>query len=833
VKTIGPGSKPRSTASGSVAISWSTGTLRLRDEDLFGDRLSELCPTFLRRIFALREVKFVEIDRQLHTAEICLHTDRKELAQNLQRLARAIRGETPGQFPPIAERPVLDDLVRSGGRVKIRRLDSVLTTWDIVVAQPGRIRLRHESIRLDPALAARVHDIVTDTSGVMGCSVQSLTGSVLIRFDPAVVTTTCLLQILERERRRPTLPDLEFGGIPAPAGYGLSSTSLALAAAGEFAAPALLPVCAIFLVGSNLSTFRAAGRQLLQGHIGLAALYASIVAATLASGQFIASAVMSWMFVFWHRRYYDQLKRARRQLLFEITGAPNHVRLAGLETIGSTAEKPIDDLMPGDMIVIRAGEQISVDGRVFTGHGLVDERLIRGVHGLTRKGPDDTVLTGSILRLGQLQVEVGQHGPPTRAAVLAKAIRAVTTPAPSSRAVSLRGEQLAEQAIMPTMAIAGLGLLVGDVNTAGAVLRPDYATGPGLAFPLEALQAVTLCLRHGIVISNPESLERVATSDLLIIDYSPALEVTELEISAVEAFPGITEDELLRFANAAFRDLDDERAAALRDICREREIKAMGVQAVEFANDVTLMIGKDCIKVGDLGTRPHRRVKAGGPEISDLEKQKSANSLMVGINGRVAGLIHFRRSVRPQAPLALKRLRSKRNIQVGMISGQSDRAFAPLATSWGVDFHIGNLTSHDRIDLLRGCRQRGLKVAYVGDCRHDPQIAAEAQIAISLVHDGSDSLHVDSTTIHLLQPRLVKLAELWDIAHIHERRLKMAYNCTLIPNLLCVAGALTWGFSSLASVAITNLGTYGLYLRTATSIRGLEHQILRSLAMHS
>jgi cation transport ATPase len=832
VKTISPGSKPRSTAFGSVAICWSTGTLRLRDEDLFGDRLSELCPTFLRRIFALREVKFVEIDRERHTAEIGLDTDRKGLAQHLQRLARAIRGETPEQFPPIAERPVLEDLVRSGGRVKIRRLDSVLTTWDVVDHHPGRIRLRHESIRLDPALAARVHDIVTDTFGVMGCAVQLLTGSVLIRFDPAVVTASRLLQILERERRRPALPDLETS-IPVAPGYGLSNTSLVLATAGEFAAPALLPVCAILLVGSNLSTFRAAGRQLLQGHIGLAALYASIVAATLASGQFIASAVMSWMFVFWHRRYYDQLKKARRRLLGELIGQTNYVRLAGLETTGSTMEIPIDDLSPGDVILISAGEQIPVDGRVFNGQGLVDERLIRGVHGLNRKGLDDTVLAGSTLWFGRLQVKVGQQSSPTRATALAKVIRAVTTPAPSSRAVSLRGEQSAERAIMPTMAIAGLGLLVGDVNTAGAILRPDYATGPGLAFPLETLQAVTLCLRHGIVISNPESLERIATSDLLIIDHSPALEQTQLEISTIEAFPGIAEDELLRFANAAFRHLDDERAVVLRGICRERELKTMDVHLAEFSNDVTLIHGKDCIKVGDLGTRPSRGVKASSSENSEFEKQKSANSLMVGINGRVAGLIHFRRSGRLEAALALKRLRSKRSIQVGMISSQPDQAFAPLAASLGVDFHIGNLTLHDRIHLLKSCRERGFKVAYVGDCCHDPHIAAEVQIAISLIHDGNDSLHIDSATIQLLQPQLLKLAELWDIAHIHERRLKMAYNYTLIPNLLCVAGALMWGFSSLAAVAMTNLGTYGLYLRTETSIRGLEDQIFRSLAMYS
>ena len=127
----------------------------------------------------------------------------------------------------------------------------------------------------------------------------------------------------------------------------------------------------------------------------------------------------------------------------------------------------------------------------------------------------------------------------------------------------------------------------------------------------------------------------------------------------------------------------------------------------------------------------------------------------------------------------------------------------------------------------------GFKVAYVGECRHDPRIVAEAQIAISLVHDGNDDLDFDSAKIQLLQPRFLRIGELWDIAHIHERRLKMAYSYTLFLNLLCVAGALTMGFSSLASVAVTNLGTYGLYVRTATSVRSLEHQILRSLTMHS
>ena len=87
----------------------------------------------------------------------------------------------------------------------------------------------------------------------------------------------------------------------------------------------------------------------------------------------------------------------------------------------------------------------------------------------------------------------------------------------------------------------------------------------------------------------------------------------------------------------------------------------------------------------------------------------------------------------------------------------------------------------------------------------------------------------DPAPIWLLQPRLAKLVELWDIAHIHQRRLRVAHGYALIPNLLCVAGAFVWGFTSLASVVVTNLGTYGLYSRTKASIRSLEHQISKSL----
>jgi len=816
------------SSSARVGVSWSDGVIRLRDEDLFGKQLGDLCAVFLRRIFALDEVKWVEIDRDRSTAEIRYGPGPWGLTDLLQRLAAAIRGQFQPDAAAFSDSSIQPDLSRSAGRVKIQRFGTILTTWDIVADRPGRIRLRHEAIRRDATLASRISNVIENVSGVLKCRVSHVTGSVLIRFDPGLTSALPLLRILDHARQRPASPDLG-PSLPKPIGFGLPNTSLALAFAGEMAAPALLPACAALLVGSNLDMFRAAGGQLLHGRLGLPALYTSIVVATVATGQFIVAAGMSWMLRFWQRLYRDELKNTRRRLLGQIIQQPCYVRLATREPNGVEVEVLIEDLKPHDVILVSAGEQIPADGRILHGRGLVDERMVRGVEGLSRKQPEDAVLAGSTLRLGELRIEVLRHGVETRAAALARATLAATSLTLGSRTPTLRGEIFAERTVTPTMVVAGLGLLVGDVSTALPILRLDYASGPGLAFPLETLQSVALCLRHGILIRNPEAIERLATTDLLVLDDHFALNRTELEVDAIQVFPGCGEEDLLRYAAAAFHDLDDERAAALRSGCLDRGITPLDLQPIEFATDLTLLHGNDRIKVGDLGPRARGLSiprNQGAPRRTESEPP---NSLMVGINGRVAGLIHFRHSTRLEAASTLRRLRSKRNLQVGIVSERPPSTLTPLAVALGADFHIGSQSADDRVRFLQYCRRRGVKVAYVGNCRIDPRIAAEAHVAISLIEGEINEMDHDPAPIWLLQPRLTKLGELWDIAHIHQRRLKVAHGYALIPNLFCVAGAFVWGFTSLTSVVVTNLATYSVYSRTAASIRGLERQISRSL----
>lgn len=798
-----------------VGVAVNRNELKLHDPEVFGTGGEELCGRFLRRVFSVEQVQSVAIDRPSSLATIRYDRAGHAVADLLQRMAAAIRGAgaeagSPAQFLPV-------DLSRA--RLNIYRYRQMLTSWQVVVDRPGRLSLRHDAVTSDPGLARRIAHQVERVHGVKGAAVRPLTGILMIDFDPAQTGAERLLRVVESAPS--LLPDEPpDGDEPPPVGFGTANTALALSAATDFVLPGAWPATAALLVGTNLRTFREAATQVGTGQLGLPVLYTSIAAATLATGQFLPWAAMGWMMKFWNQRYRLQLATARRRLLGEVI---QQQRFARLEAAGGMeVDVPAERVSPGDRILVSAGEKITVDGRVVSGHGLADERIVRGTSGMSRKGPDERVYAGSVLLAGDLRVEAIGNGP-TRAAALARAALAATTHEPGDRTPTRKGEDFATRVVAPTLATAGLGLYLGGATTALAILRADYATGPGLAYPLEALQALSLCFQQGIVVRHPDALERLARVDVLLLDHHCALDALEPEVAEVRVFPGHTEYQILRYAASAMKDLEDGRVLALRAACTARRIPLLDRVPTEYGTDVTIVHKGRVIKVGNLG--------AHGPGLKqgDVSLARPMDSLMVGIDGQIAGLIDFRHSPRLLAASALRqyRDRSRRAVAVGLVSQDSGTDTRRLASALGVDFHEGGLSTHDLTRLIRAIRGRGLKVAYAGPCLTRGRAALEADLAISLDPDGLEQLDRNPASILLLQPDLGRLGVLDEVARVRDRRIRVAQGSAFLPNFFCVAGAFLLGFSSLTTVLITNLGTYSTYARTAAAVRGLERQLAR------
>lgn len=695
----------------STTVCCRPGCIGIESRALFG-RSSALWPQFLDRLACLPEIKSVEIDRNRGTAALHYQPVTTSPATLLEQLAAVLRGKavTAGATP-------LDHLygpLHDRRLVRLFRRGSTFSTWEVIHELPGRIRVRDAALRGRSTLLRRLELELQTLSGVQTATAGPATGSLLIRFD---------VELIDRDRLLAALDDLvgETGlivaatGSPPKGGFTLANTALAVAAVGELVFPAMLPVSAVLLLAGNVSNFRSAMRDLQSRRLGLPALHTAIVAATLASSGFIASSLMNWLLLYWEKRHNRRVAAAR-----QILGASvlKQNRTVWLCRDGVEFETPSRRLQPGDVIFVREGDLLPVDGTVVSGSALVDETLLRGGSSLVKRHAGQSILRGTQIIEGEIRVEVVRCGEETVAARIGQAMDAVTQDAPAS--VKRAAPTMADRAVSPSLITAGVSLILGDATTAAAILRPDYATGPEIGGTLLLVQQLGASLQAGLVVRQAHVFAEMARVDLVLVDEPTA---------------------------------DD---------------------------------------------RPVSDAAAHGPP-----DEKSLRE-------------------------AFRRLRTESRLQVGLLA-PADVA-AARAAELGVDFHSPCDTDEARSAFIAQCRRDGYRVAYAGDCRRNPLAAAAADVAIAPISEppGND----DAADVWMLGNDYGKIVWLCEISKASRRQTRVYQGLLLIPNLTCVAGAFLFGFTSLAAVVVSNLGTYTVYRRSVRALRETERELLARRPPH-
>jgi cation transport ATPase len=776
----------------SSPISISAGTIRIRDESTFRLGERELTSKFLAKVFSINQIRSASIDCSTRTATLRHDLETCQVSRLLQELAKALL-----QPPGTSSLPA-SEAIPAASRYSFHRHGTSLSTWEVVLDEPGRLRIRNESLRGDAIVADRLERQFRGQPGVKFVTPSERSGHLLIRYDPAIISSRVLLSLAEMVVKEPE-PSLAERSETTPVRFGVANLTLAVAVAGELLLPILGPISAVLLIATNVRTFKAALIQLHRKRLGLPVLYLAIIATTLLTGQFLASALMTWCFRFWHRRFRVELASERSRLLEQSRKDPIMARL--MTPNGTEVLATVGRLQAGDRLIVSAGETIAADGLIFGGEGVVEERGVRGLEGAARKRSGDHLLAGSTVLAGGFHFEVVRVGEATRAASIRRVLVAATSPAPGPMAPTIRSEAFATKAVGPTLATAGLGFLAGDLLTVGAILRPDYATGPGLAVPLETLHNVALCARLGIVARDPEALERLAEVNLFVIEDNPILSRTELDLSKIETH--LPEAVLLRYAASAFRHLVDDRSKALVEACRKRKIHVLNLEAVDFGRGVTVVHGKHkvCVMDADLSLSP-------------------TTPLLVEVDGVVVGRIDFERTERLEAASLIERTRRTSGLPFALVSSRGKAEISALAKSLGVEMYRGDFQPDHTAEFLKACRKRGVRTAFLGDCRSHPEVALQAHVSISWA--SNEGLENDHAALSMQRASFEPLGELLTISREHASRVNQAQQFILFPNLVCVAGAFLFGFTGLTAVMLSNLGTLGLYRRASDSLRELE-----------
>ena len=689
------------------------GTLAVTDDRVFGPGGEALARRFARRVLQFGEISSLSFDPARATAMFCYRLADGGAGAFLTWLADAVAGGDEGLDE--AELPLWAD----GEPVTLHRHSGIVSTLEIVSVANGRLNARHPAIGRDAAIARRVENALRVVPGVDSATATSAKAELRVHFNPCAIAAPRLIRLAEAELFEGRGPHLAPS--PEPVDFRLTNASLGVAAVGEFILPLVTPVTAGMLVLSNIETFGAAAHQLREGRIGLPLLYTSIVGATLASGSgaLLAASLMSWFFRYWEHRYRQDLAIENKALLDETVSVPELARIVtadGLERV-----VPRREISAGQRVQALAGEIVPVDAKILAGAALVDETAIAGSPALVRRVMGQQVFAGSRLVAGSLDLEVTRTGDETRATQIAQTLIAATVPAPRTWALNQDAEDFAGRTVTPTLLAAGTGLAIGDLTTALAVLRPDYATGVGLAVPLETLRAVKFAIRHGVVIRAGNALARLATTSWIFLDDHEALNRAGCDVAELQ-IRGLDEARLLPAAAAAGMWLGDERGPALARACRVRGLIVRRADLREIDADGV------AIGYGDHVVRLRGRPVCGAT---------SPPPLIVEVDGVEAASVRFRRNGRLGAAAAVRRLQ-RGGLRVFLASERAADAVGLLARQLGVDRHRGGMSLDSKIQVLRDLRRQQAAAAYVGDCLAEGPAAREAHLSISL--GGVDGL---------------------------------------------------------------------------------------------
>ena len=406
------------------------------------------------------------------------------------------------------------------------------------------------------------------------------------------------------------------------------------------------------------------------------------------------------------------------------------IQADGDDAAETTETVPLSALAVGDLVLVRPGARIPIDGTVVDGRADVDESIITGESVAVAKGPGDRVIAGSIAAGGSLRIEVGAIGEDT---ALSGIMRMVAT----AQASASRAQALADRAaalLFYVALIAGVVTLVfwwiqGDPERAlvrtATVLVIACPHALGLAIPLVIAISTSLGARHGLLVKDRMALERARELDVVIFDKTGTLTMGRPVL--VDA----SDDRSLGLAAAVETDSEHPLAQAIVAGARQRGL------TVPTASSFEAMAGR-----GARAQVDGHVVMVGGPGLlSEISKPpmdvaadwdaQGRTVLHVIVDGEVAGVVAVEDEIRPEAAEAVTALHD-RGIQVAMITGDSQAVAESVGRRIGIDEIAAQVLPADKASAVERFQRGGRKVAMVGDGVNDAPALATADVGIAI-----------------------------------------------------------------------------------------------------
>jgi len=420
----------------------------------------------------------------------------------------------------------------------------------------------------------------------------------------------------------------------------------------------------------------------------------------------------------------------------------------------------LDDVQVGDLVLVRSGERIAVDGQVVSGTASVNQAAITGESIAVEKKIGDKVFAGTLNEVGALEVSVSGIGSETTLGKIHTLIEEAQAQKPPIERLLNRYAKI----YMPTALIAGalLWWWSGDVMRAITMLIVFCPCVIVLATPTALVAAIGNAALRGSLIKKGAAVEALSHVDTVIFDKTGTLTAGKPKLQCVISLGEISEERLLERAARAEKFSEHPFGRALVGAASKRGLNLPDPKSFEGLPGLGIRADVDDMEVF-LG-RPNSLEKQGISISSEIkEKSTSMESsgcsvILIAMNGRTEGLFVFEDELRPESKPVVQRLVDL-GLNVVIVTGDNLAATKRVAESIGVKELFSEKMPYEKVEIVKAFQARGHKVAFVGEGVNDGPALAQADVGIAMGIAGTD-VAIETADVGLLSDDLSKMPHL-------------------------------------------------------------------------
>lgn len=462
---------------------------------------------------------------------------------------------------------------------------------------------------------------------------------------------------------------------------------------------------------------------------------------------------------------------------------------------GTEYDAPLENIIEGDLLRVRPGDAVPVDGTVIEGRSAMDESMLTGEAMPVEKGPGDAVTGATINKNGSLVIEAGKVGADT---VLAQIVAMVSNARRSRAPIQGMADRVSAVFVPTVVSIAIIAFivwltigpqpaLVFAIASAVSVLIIACPCALGLATPISITTAAGRGAQAGVLIKDAEALERMAGVDILIVDKTGTLTMGKPKLTDTVMLGNVPQTELLSLAAALERGSEhplaeaivegaDAQGAARQDAVDFEAVTGKGVRGKVAGRTVAL---------GNAAMMSEMGLDTGAAEAqADTLRADGKTAMFIAVDGALAGIVAVADPIKDSTAQAIKELHAQ-GLRLIMATGDNERTAQAVAGRLGIDEVRAGVLPEDKKNLIDQLRRDGHRIAMAGDGVNDAPALAAADVGIAM-GTGAD-VAMESAGITLLGGDLMGIVRARKLARATLRNIKQnlffafAYNALGVP----------------------------------------------------